>query len=616
MLFLLVCTVACQTYSLLSSVRQQIGFVPYTPEQRQQVAQAVQNMLSIYVHRQEKISHYSAQFPQIDPIPRAQQLLAQSLTMSDRDFHYANAALFNSLRDFHTTYHMPGPHTCFDFVTGVSFDFGPSQDMINNPLVIVSSFSKIQQVVSLSGPDLQKMAVGDRLLTVNGQPFADYNKQRQFNLSGANDYGALRASLASLSFLSGDFLPVPTADSLVLGMSSTFGVRYNVTLPWVAQQNVQCVAESQGSGQQVLKNAFAQKLSGKQENGLPQQRKGYQRQLDGIRQHFGAKTPVFQVNPTEDPTISWGIYDPDNVNLGILTITAFAPVGGISDNAINTIQNLLLTNLTKTDALVIDIRNNGGGDISMANKIPQLFKNNVRPLNFRAINNPINAAILSRGSEGPLWTQALAGIKPSEVFSPLIPFDTQAEVNTRPIVYNRPVAVLANANCYSACDLLAANFQDNGIGLIFGEDPQTGAGGANVVSYNDFLSIAVLTTPNPFPDVPFSAVMPNARQDFTVAWRQMVRIGANNGKVIEDFGVSADVVVRPGMSDILNSNSKTQWDRIASRLIGKPQVTVASPNTTTTTTPQPDAPFKGFMNFNAGSSLHPSLLTLLMQLIM
>jgi hypothetical protein len=48
--------------------------------------------------------------------------------------------------------------------------------------------------------------------------------------------------------------------------------------------------------------------------------------------------------------------------------------------------------------------------------------------------------------------------------------------------------------------------------------------------------------------------------------RQSVRVGSNEGKLIEDYGVVSDYIVRPLISDVFANNSKSQWDRIAATL--------------------------------------------------
>ena len=63
---------------------------------------------------------------------------------------------------------------------------------------------------------------------------------------------------------------------------------------------------------------------------------------------------------------------------------------------------------------------------------------------------------------------------------PLYPADLVNDVGQ---VYQGPVVLVTDAQCYSACDIFAAGFQDHEIGPVLGVDANTGAGGANVVTH-------------------------------------------------------------------------------------------------------------------------------------
>jgi hypothetical protein len=62
------------TFTLLKQERPNITFVPYTAEQRQEVTNTMNSLMSIYVHREQKIAYYGKDFPEIDPVPRVREL--------------------------------------------------------------------------------------------------------------------------------------------------------------------------------------------------------------------------------------------------------------------------------------------------------------------------------------------------------------------------------------------------------------------------------------------------------------------------------------------------------------------------------------------------------------
>ena len=89
--------------------------------------------------------------------------------------------------------------------------------------------------------------------------------------------------------------------------------------------------------------------------------------------------------------------------------------------------------------------------------------------------------------------------------------------------------LITDALCYSAADIFAAGFQDNGVGKILGTAERTGAGGANVWSY-DLLALWLPDTLRPLPD----------GASFRIALRRVTRVRDNIGVPLEDLGVKVD----------------------------------------------------------------------------
>jgi hypothetical protein len=155
---------------------------------------------------------------------------------------------------------------------------------------------------------------------------------------------------------------------------------------------------------------------------------------------------------------------------------------------------------------------------------------------------------------------AYTQVAPGDVYTMPVPLGSNS--NDYGNAYAKPVGVLNNGHCYSACDLFSANMQDTGAAIIFGEDGATGAGGANVVEHNDYLVRADKTSfqPLPYADNLKKTGAPN----FRVGWRQQIRNGKNAGKLIEDYGVVPNFIVRPHVTDLLpNATRLSQYDRIA-----------------------------------------------------
>ena len=100
------------------------------------------------------------------------------------------------------------------------------------------------------------------------------------------------------------------------------------------------------------------------------------------------------------------------------------------------------------------------------------------------INTPLSIEDLSHRDSGDLspWLKSMEqSIETGAVFwrrTPILtPEDTCNNIGQR---YYGPVILITDALCYSATDIFAAGFQDNGVGPILGTNWNTGAGGANV----------------------------------------------------------------------------------------------------------------------------------------
>ncbi|KAH9271548.1 hypothetical protein BASA83_006155 [Batrachochytrium salamandrivorans] len=96
---------------------------------------------------------------------------------------------------------------------------------------------------------------------------------------------------------------------------------------------------------------------------------------------------------TKIDDLAWTIWENGGRNMGVISIESFTPV--LKDTKedttflvlIETIRNLLVNQLKNTDAILLDIRGNSGGLISVADGIIQLFKSDVTASTFRYLKN-------------------------------------------------------------------------------------------------------------------------------------------------------------------------------------------------------------------------------------
>ena len=68
-----------------------------------------------------------------------------------------------------------------------------------------------------------------------------------------------------------------------------------------------------------------------------------------------------------------------------------------------------------------------------------------------------------------------------------------------------------------------------------------------------------------FKPLPFTnELASDSAPNFRVGWRQQVRNGKNAGRLVEDFGIEPDHIVRPHATDFLPNRTRSSiFDRIA-----------------------------------------------------
>lgn len=184
---------------------------------------------------------------------------------------------------------------------------------------------------------------------------------------------------------------------------------------------------------------------------------------------------------------------------------------------------------------IIDIRGNPGGYIWAAEQALQLFTpHTIQPTRFSVLATRFTRALSAlpamRDELAP-WKDSLeAAVRSGEVYAQPIPITTPADCNAIGQRYSGPVVLVGDATTYSAGDLFAAGFVDNGLGPFLCVGSATGAGGANVWDYDD-LRGALRGSSLALPPLPAGIGM-------TFSFRRATRSGASEGLTIEDVGVA------------------------------------------------------------------------------
>ncbi|KAH6600218.1 hypothetical protein BASA50_002486 [Batrachochytrium salamandrivorans] len=512
----------------------------------------------IWVNYKSKIDHYGSA---ADPFPIIKKLRETINTVSDEELQLGITDAFAMTRDRHTRWANMPPYSCFYATTDVEFTFIEGDDDIaKNPTVVVTSTSEYPDLRLLFGEDYSKIQAGDELLAINGLSFVDWFEKNKFKYGfGANDFGGQRTALDYLTTIYGEFNRLPSEDFIKFQFKSHANpdIIYTVDVPYVSGRNEECW----DLGSKLYKSLPSRALPGTPETGLPVSAeqsghshesdtahlspRGYEmdspedpeREADMDQISSSRQKSVVSLNPTDMTQITWGIYKPKSTNMGIIRLDTFSleDVGTKSLavlKAVMIVRSLLANELKDTNSVVYDLRGNSGGNADFASNMA--------------------------------WQET----EPNSRFTNVLFPNSVKSANTLGQAYLRPMGILNDAKCYSACEVFSGSIQGHDAGTIFGEDKQTGGGGAAVVKLDPWLIRASSTH---FKTFPFSQELTSDSITYTntltVGITQLIRTGRYNGQLIEDAGIEPEIIVRPRWSDLQpNPTTNTQYDRIAERL--------------------------------------------------
>ncbi len=536
-----------EVYSLKSFL-QSPGFLTIN-DKLNIIDQATTILNEAYVHLIQKNALYAT-----NPVEHL-RVLRMELLNSDEEitelgFHRRMIEIFTSLRDLHTLYQLPEPFA--SKVAYLPFFMEMYQDKENEKFIV----SKI-----IGKKKVGQFEEGVEVTHWNGTPIYEAVYANGRNYAGSNEAARFARGLDSMTFRPLSVMLPPQSEWVNLSFNSKKGKKANKRFQWKV------------GSQFDLSKLKVEDLSDADSLGLADGHDYQSSVVQDTKRMFFAR----EIIPKSPALLRKGMVKPGDEF--ILTKKPFnhffkarkipmsqPSIGYIRVYSFNHPNHLeiarefeRLIGATNSSKLIIDLRNNPGGNILAAEFMLQVLSNKrIKPQNAQFVNSNLSQFICDRHSPSQVysglnfeqWNSTLKSIRTTGAnFSVGYPITPTKDMHK--FVAKKPFecVLITDALCYSASDIFASGFKDNGIGKILGIAKNTGAGGANVWSLSTIYHLS--KTDKGGSD--FVNLLPHGA-DIKVAVRRMIRSGESAGIPLEDLGVQPDEIHQMTRADLLESN--------------------------------------------------------------
>ena len=523
----------------LKEIRNVIKFPKYTAKEKVTLVNQVQNvLLNHYVNLQVKIDDFGNN---ADPTLELKKLKALAKDLPEEELHRRIGNLFLKLRDGHLNYILPIPHACFE--SYLPFSFAYAKNGLNEEKVIlteVKDFTKyLAKGISHSNfENFKKLKAGFTLDKYNGQPIKKALAGFHQYTYGANSSAQKANGLEYLSSRNHRVNFIPKRSQVLLEFTDKAGQKIKINFPWLTNYN--CQESSDGTLISTYDRYSKASQSGS---------KLFQKETAPL----GSQSIASERD--KNGNFLYSTYKNDT---GYLKVSTFHPSDYV---AFDKEMRDFLKELKKNGVqrLVIDVRNNGGGYVYLAERLVQYLTNEIiDPTQYRFKNSLKNIQFFGSSYFEDKYYKFYIPLarkleNSSDYYSETIPLVNE-QVMRGSYTFQlgnqfQQIDILTNSSCYSACDMFVAQMQDHGSAKIWGIDSErTGAGGATVKSYSDYLRKLTfkMSELDTLPALP-------GGQDMRFSFLQSIRTKRNAGVILENAGAKADETIYFNETEIFNT---------------------------------------------------------------
>ena len=541
------------TVRTMPQFRTHIAQGPLSDAQRRLVLDQAEILIEeIYVHLPLKRAMHA-----VDPLQALRLLRHRLAELTETEFHVQLQRIFLGLRDLHTNYILPSRFAGFAFL-GIFLE--RCVDNGRTAYVVTKTFDHIT-----GDPQLK---AGVEVTHWNGTPIQLAVEANAAREAGSNKAAQLAQGLQNMT-LRAINMSLPPDEDWVDITYKVDGATHETRVPWrvfesgaeVTDARDPALAAHRRRGRRAPPGRHGPPHRADPAGEAPALRAGLPAAGPGPKAAKGAKgakaAKAGARRPRVDASLAAGpvptnrpdeikarIVDTPSGTFGHLRIFTFHMQDQDIDAFLNEVARLL--SVLPPKGLVLDVRGNGGGYVIAAEFLLQfLSPRRIMPEPFQFVSTPGTTGLARTVADYEDWKASLEeAVTTGSAYSTAFPLYPADVVNSVGQVYQGPVVLVTDAQCYSACDIFAAGFQDHEIGPVLGVEANTGAGGANVVTHED---LRTEWTDGPLKQLPKGVQM-------RVALRRCLRVGTRFGQPVEDLGVVPDALHALTKRDLLEEN--------------------------------------------------------------
>lgn len=501
----------------------------------------------VYVHKILKRSMYA-----INPVDRINLMIRDikyNLSNNedyddDHNFHKELLDIFSSLRDLHTRYILPFPYkNRFAFLPFLIEEYYATQEDTEPEYIITTVFNDIVKEES-------KLAKGLQVLFWNNIPIKRAIALNSENQSGSNKDARMARGLDTLTIRSLATSTPPEEHKVTLTCCDPVQQQQmTIDLEWLVSYHPPYFDRTeQALNATVVANGFDYDTLS-----VNQMKANLYSDVSITKK---VKKKSSWIRPTNFPKTMKGRLvkrEGRKLKAGYIRIYSFA-VRSAEKFIADFREILSQLEAPENEALILDIRGNGGGLITASEfLLAYLVGKGIEFQKAQFINSELTLNLCEKYNASSEiidlsnWTRSIGLSKRTgDPYSSGYPITTLKNKKDFQKGYNKPMLLITDALCYSAADMFAAGFQDHHLGKVIGTHANTGAGGANVWNHETLRKLIDEA------NVDHSSLikLPKAA-NFNFAVRRILR---KNGEPIEDLGIVPDIYHKITRNDLLNGN--------------------------------------------------------------